>query len=97
MTSAATRPRELQIPDARDYLMFVDGAWVSALDGACSDVTTPVLPEHVIARVPASSAADVDRAVRAARKAFPAWRSQHFTARHRVLLKIAAGRIPIAS
>ncbi|WP_123026565.1 aldehyde dehydrogenase family protein [Mycolicibacterium stellerae] len=89
MTSAATRPHELKIPGARDYLMFVDGAWVSALDGAYSDVTTPILREHVIARVPAASAADVDRAVRAARAAFPAWRSQHFTSRASVLLKIA--------
>jgi aldehyde dehydrogenase (NAD+) len=89
MTSTVTRAQELQIPATRDYQMFIDGAWVSAIDGALSEVTTPVLGEHVIARVPASSSVDVDRAVLAARKACPAWRSQHFTGRQRVLAKIA--------
>ncbi|WAM19213.1 aldehyde dehydrogenase family protein [Rhodococcus sp. JS3073] len=89
MTSTQTSPEQLQIPAARDYSMFVDGAWVEARGGEWSDVTTPILREHVIGRVPSSEAADVDRAVQAARSAFPKWRSQHFTARQRVLGKIA--------
>lgn len=89
MTSTSISPQDLHIPDARDYPMFVDGSWVEALGGEWSDVTTPILREHVIARVPSSRAADVDRAVVAARKAFPKWKSQHFTARQRVLGKIA--------
>ncbi|MFC9840923.1 aldehyde dehydrogenase family protein [Rhodococcus sp. NPDC127530] len=89
MTSTQTSLQDLQIPDARDCPMFVDGAWVEALGGEWSGVTTPILREHVIGRVPSSEAADVDRAVQAARRAFPKWRSQHFTARQRVLGKIA--------
>jgi aldehyde dehydrogenase (NAD+) len=50
MTLTVTRAQELQIPATRDYQMFIDGAWVSAIDGALSEVTTPVLREHVIAR-----------------------------------------------
>lgn len=89
MTSTQTSLADLQIPEARDYPMFVDGAWVEALDGQWSEVTTPILRKHVIGRVPTSSAEDVDKAVRAAHKAFPRWKSQHFTARARILSKIA--------
>jgi aldehyde dehydrogenase (NAD+) len=39
--------------------------------------------------VPRGGPADVDRAVAAARAAFPGWRDQHFTARQRALLRIA--------
>ncbi|MFC9767796.1 aldehyde dehydrogenase family protein [Rhodococcus jostii] len=89
MTSTQTSLAELHIPEARDYPMFVDGAWVDAGSGRWSEVTTPILREHVIGRVPSSSTEDVDRAVRAAQKAFPRWRSQHFTARGRILSQIA--------
>ncbi|WP_138846296.1 aldehyde dehydrogenase family protein [Rhodococcus pyridinivorans] len=89
MTSTQPSLADLHIPDARDYPMFVDGAWVEALSGEWRDVTTPILREHVIGRVPSSGPEDVDRAVRAAHKAFPQWRSQHFTARARILAKIA--------
>jgi len=89
MTSTQTSLTELHIPEARDYPMFVDGAWVDAISGQWSEVTTPILREHVIGRVPSSGTEDVDRAVRAAQKAFPRWRSQHFTARGRILSQIA--------
>lgn len=70
MTSTQTSLAELGIPEARDYPMFVDGAWVDASSGQWSEVTTPILREHVIGRVPSSGTEDVDRAVRAAQKAF---------------------------
>ena len=43
----------------------------------------------VLARVPGGNAEDADRAVSAARAAFPAWRALHFKDRQKVLLKIA--------
>lgn len=89
MTSTQSLPTDLHIPEARDYPMFVDGAWVEAISGQWSAVTTPILREHVIGRVPSSGIEDVDRAVRAAHRAFPKWRSQHFTARGRILSRIA--------
>jgi 1-pyrroline dehydrogenase len=52
---------------------FVGGEWVSAADGQLMEVLNPAT-EEVIAEVPLGSAADVDRAVEAAKRAFPGWR-----------------------
>src|SRR2546427_11668782 len=54
--------------------MFIGGEWVESADGRTFDVETPAKRGTVVARVPRSGAADVDRAVRAAAAAFPAWR-----------------------
>ena len=43
----------------------------------------------VLARVPVGGVADADRAVKAARAAFPAWRAMHFKDRQKALLRIA--------
>jgi malonate-semialdehyde dehydrogenase (acetylating)/methylmalonate-semialdehyde dehydrogenase len=53
---------------------YVDGSWVDAEANDRLDVTNPATGE-TMAQVPMSAAADVDRAVRAAREAFPAWRA----------------------
>src|SRR3954467_8397564 len=54
---------------------YVSGAWTPATAAADAlDVTNPATSE-VLARVPLSSAADLDAAVRAAREALPAWRA----------------------
>lgn len=49
--------------------MYIDGSWCEARDGARFDTTDPATGE-VIASVPAAATADVDLAVRAARRAF---------------------------
>jgi len=54
---------------------LIDGAWVDALDGGRWDVIDPAT-EEVIASVPFGGAADVERAVEAAHRAFPAWRAR---------------------
>jgi betaine-aldehyde dehydrogenase/aminobutyraldehyde dehydrogenase len=51
---------------------FVDGAWVAAIDGATMSVGNPATAQ-VIAQVPACTADDVDRAVRAANRARDEW------------------------
>jgi malonate-semialdehyde dehydrogenase (acetylating) / methylmalonate-semialdehyde dehydrogenase len=56
-------------PDVRNY---VNGAFVDAPGREYLDVTNPA-DGSVISRVPLSSAGDVDRAVDAARAAFPGW------------------------
>ncbi|PZU01540.1 MAG: aldehyde dehydrogenase [Gordonia sp. (in: high G+C Gram-positive bacteria)] len=89
MTSTQVAPDTLGIPEARDYPMFINGEWVESLSGQWSDVTTPIVRGHVIARTPAGNADDVDRAVTAARNAFPAWSAQHFLERQKALGKIA--------
>jgi aldehyde dehydrogenase (NAD+) len=51
---------------------YVGGAWVPSASDAAIDVINPAT-EEVIDQVPAGHPADVDAAVAAARKAFPAW------------------------
>ena len=55
--------------DINNYQMLIDGEWVDASDGATFDSINPATGE-VWSRVPAASEADVDRAVRAADRAF---------------------------
>ncbi|MBG0856497.1 aldehyde dehydrogenase family protein [Streptomyces spinoverrucosus] len=56
---------------ARDG-MYIDGAWRPAAGQDVIEVVNPA-DEQIIGRVPAGTAEDVDRAVRAARAALPAW------------------------
>jgi len=58
------------VPTLQNY---VGGRWVASDTKQFGDVFNPATGE-VIARVPMGTAADVDRAVKAAVKAYPAWR-----------------------
>jgi len=53
--------------------MLIGGEWVDAAAGERIQVITPIDRHQVIATVPRARAADADRAVAAAREAFPAW------------------------
>lgn len=53
----------------RDCQMLIDGDWVAASDGAVFDSTSPITGKPW-ARIPEATGADVDRAVRAADRAF---------------------------
>ena len=68
--------------------MLVDGSWTDSAAGAVLDVENPA-NRRIIATIPRGNAADVDRAVAAARKAFPAWRDTPPRERGRLLLRIA--------
>jgi len=68
--------------------MLVDGEAVEAYDGRTIDVESPA-DRTVIAQVPRGAEADVDRAVRAAARAFEAWRVVPARERGRTLLRIA--------
>jgi acyl-CoA reductase-like NAD-dependent aldehyde dehydrogenase len=72
----------------RQALMLIDGQWTGSVDGRFFDVENPAKRE-VIAEVPRASAADVDRAARAAAAAFPEWKRVAPRDRGRLLLKIA--------
>jgi aldehyde dehydrogenase (NAD+) len=58
---------------AYDYdTFYIGGTWVEPAGDATADVVNPAT-EQVIGRIPMGDARDADRAVRAARDAFPAW------------------------
>jgi malonate-semialdehyde dehydrogenase (acetylating)/methylmalonate-semialdehyde dehydrogenase len=63
---------------------YIGGSWVPSVSTSVLDVTNPA-DGSVLARVPLSVADDVDAAVRAARAAFPAWRSKSTIERARWL------------
>ncbi|MEV4136476.1 gamma-aminobutyraldehyde dehydrogenase [Dactylosporangium sp. NPDC049742] len=67
---------------------FIDGAHVEPADGRYSDLIDPSTGE-VFASAPVSGEADVDRAVKAASKAFETWRDATPAERQRALLKLA--------
>jgi aldehyde dehydrogenase (NAD+) len=69
--------------------MFIDGEWIASSTGEWREIVSPARHGLVLARIPSAGAEDVDRAVQSARRAWPGWRDQHFTARQRALLKIA--------
>ncbi|MCK0716265.1 MULTISPECIES: acetaldehyde dehydrogenase ExaC [Chromohalobacter] len=70
------------------YENFIGGEWVAPAEGRYLDNITPITGE-VFCQVPRSSAADIDRAVKAAQKAAPAWGKMPPAERAKVLLQIA--------
>jgi betaine-aldehyde dehydrogenase len=72
------------------YRMYIDGKWAEAADGSYFPVYDPST-EDVIAEVPEATAADVDRAVSAARVAFDSgpWPTATAQERGRILLRLA--------
>src|SRR3954468_7621721 len=67
---------------------FVGGEFVDAVEGGTMEVLNPATGE-TIAQVPEGTAADVDRAVEAARKALPEWLETTPPGRSEVLPKLA--------
>lgn len=68
--------------------LFIDGEFVDAVDGATLEVLNP----HdcsVITRIAEGRQADIDLAVAAAERAFPAWKKMMAAERGRLLLRLA--------
>src|SRR6266511_1964304 len=70
------------------HKIFIGGKWEDAADGGTMEVLNPATGE-TIAEVPAGTAADVDRAVEAAKKALPEWLDSTPAERAELLLKLA--------
>ncbi|MCY1337994.1 NADP/NAD-dependent aldehyde dehydrogenase PuuC [compost metagenome] len=68
--------------------LFINGRFVDALSGATIEVLNPH-DGSVITHIAAAEAADVDVAVEAAARAFPAWSRMAAAQRGRLLLKLA--------
>jgi betaine-aldehyde dehydrogenase len=79
----ATVPTEL-----RTLQNFVDGAFVDAVEGRTEPIVNPATGEE-IALAQMSDAQDVDRAVAAARRAFPTWADTAPGERAHALLRLA--------
>ncbi|MBL8584569.1 MAG: aldehyde dehydrogenase family protein, partial [Rhizobiaceae bacterium] len=75
--------------EIKTYGMLIDGEWVGASDGALFDSVSPITGE-VWARIPEATAEDVDRAVRAADRAFTSgpWAAMTPTQRGKCLRKL---------
>lgn len=75
-----------------DYKAFIDDRFVESASGAVIESVNPAT-ERIIARFPACDAADVERAVRSARKAFDEgpWRAMKAPERARFMRRIAEG------
>src|SRR3984957_5502859 len=74
--------------ELRHSRMLIDGAWVDSLSGVTLTVENPAR-RRPIAEIPRGDAADVNGAVEAASRAFPAWSKVAPRDRGRMLLRIA--------
>src|SRR5262249_46893014 len=98
MAQATAQLRDVTIdPQVRQFIstgrtrrMLIDGRWVEAASGKTFTTYDPAT-EEPLAEVPAGEAEDVDRAARAARRAFEGgpWRRMTPSERGRALWKLA--------
>ncbi len=72
----------------KKYQLYIDGRWVDAADGKTFEAHCPA-DGKLLATCANATREDVDAAVAAARKAFPAWRDISAQQRAGYLLKIA--------
>ena len=77
------------MPEIKSYQMLIDGQWVDAESGETFLTVNPATGEP-LARVPRAGEKDVDKAVKAARKALPAWKGLTQAQRNEYMYKIAA-------
>ncbi|MGI8535161.1 MAG: aldehyde dehydrogenase family protein, partial [Mycobacteriales bacterium] len=68
--------------------IYIDGAWTAPSGSEVLEVVDPAT-ETVIATVPAGTAADADRAVAAARAAFPSWAATAVEERAKYLSRLS--------
>jgi betaine-aldehyde dehydrogenase len=86
----ATATAEKQKTEVLELQNMIGGEFVAPADGKTEDVVNPANGE-VIAHSPVSTEEDVDRAVKAARKAFETWSVTTPAQRQEALLKLADG------
>ncbi len=70
--------------------LFIDGQWVASTGTGSIAVVDPST-EEVVGSVPGGTAEDVDRAVSAARRAFPEWAATPLAERTRFLDRLRSG------
>ncbi|WP_370343261.1 aldehyde dehydrogenase family protein [Pararhodobacter marinus] len=70
--------------------LYIDGAACRASDGGTYEIHNPARPSELVGHAAAGTADDMDRAVRAAHSAFPAWAALSYVERADILRKVAA-------
>ncbi|MFC9791971.1 aldehyde dehydrogenase family protein [Streptomyces sp. NPDC127584] len=85
----APAPESRSVVDiAPSYGLFIDGEFVEAADGKVFKTVSPAT-EEVLSEIAQAGAEDVDRAVKAARKAFEKWSALPGSERAKYLFRIA--------
>lgn len=74
----------------KEYQIYYDGKWQNSDSGEFSEVENPATKE-IIAKVPKGNHNDVDKAVEAAKNAFPAWNKTSPEERAQYVQKIKEG------
>jgi acyl-CoA reductase-like NAD-dependent aldehyde dehydrogenase len=73
-----------------ETLLYIDGQACPASDGGVYDIHNPARPSELVGRAAAGTVQDVDRAMRAAHAAFPAWAALSYAQRGAALRRVAA-------
>jgi aldehyde dehydrogenase (NAD+) len=89
-TATTPKARKAQPPKVKDQPMLIGGKWVDAVSGKTFETINPATGA-VICQVAEGDKADIDRAVKAARKAFESgpWPKMSASERGRLLHKLA--------
>ena len=89
-TATIDNLRVVRAPEVNDQSLFIGGEWVDSLSGKTFPVLNPATGE-TICRVAEAGPADIDRAVKAARKALEAgpWAKMDAADRGRLLYRLA--------
>jgi (Z)-2-((N-methylformamido)methylene)-5-hydroxybutyrolactone dehydrogenase len=87
-SAAVAAPPRTVSPSLKQYRMLIGGNWVEAASGETFESVNPFTGQPWAA-VPQASAADVDRAVGAARSAFETWRKTTGVERARLMRRLA--------
>src|SRR6202047_5480011 len=89
-TVQTERPRTVKPPKVKDQPMLIGGKWVDSVSGKTFPTTNPATGQ-TICQVAEGDKADIDLAVKAARKAFEEgpWPKMSAAERGRLLYKLA--------
>src|SRR5262245_44027533 len=90
MTATATAPKRSATPKITQTKLLIDGQWVDPNDGKSFQTVNPATGEP-IATVAEAGVKDVDRAVKAARKALESgpWSKMDAAERGKLIFKLA--------
>ena len=76
--------------DLVETQLFIDGAAGPASNGETYDIFNPARPSELVGRAASGTPDDVEVAVKAAHRAFPAWAALSYHERAEILHKVAA-------